>query len=172
MSALEEAIRNVSDFPKPGIEFKDISLLLSDSVVFRETIDRFRDYHLNDKIDMVVGIEARGFVFGPALAYALGAGFCMARKPGKLPYEVYRQEYDLEYGTDALELHIDAFSSGQRVLLMDDLLATGGSIGALVSLIRRHFDVEIVGVDFLIELSFLKGRERLKGLPVCSLVEY
>lgn len=121
---------------------------------------------------MVVGIEARGFIFSSALAYALGAGTCLVRKPGKLPHTVHRQTYALEYGTDAIEIHTDAFQLGQKILIVDDVLATGGTVAATVALIQSHFEVEIVELDFLIELEFLHGRERLAGLPLHALVKY
>jgi len=123
-------------------------------------------------IDRVVGIEARGFIFASALAYALGTGTCLVRKPGKLPYAVHRQPYELEYGTDAVEIHVDAFTPGQKILIVDDLLATGGTAAATIELIQNNFDVEIVEVDFVIELSCLEGRKKLSGLPVHALIQY
>ncbi|MEN8260826.1 MAG: adenine phosphoribosyltransferase [Pseudomonadota bacterium] len=172
MEQLEAAIRNIPDFPKPGIQFKDITPLLADGSLFRETIDRLKARHENSRIDVVVGIEARGFIFASALAYALGAGTCLVRKPGKLPHTVRRQNYELEYGTDAVEIHADAFSPGQRILIVDDVLATGGTVAAAAKLIQDNFSVEIVEVDFLIELGFLNGRKKLAGLPVCALIAY
>lgn len=121
---------------------------------------------------MVVGIEARGFIFASALAYALGAGTCLVRKPGKLPHTVHRQTYELEYGTDAVEIHLDAFQPGQRILIIDDVLATGGTVAATAKLISSHFDVEIVELNFLMELEFLDGRSKLPGQPVFSLLSY
>ena len=172
MKEIEAAIRNIPNFPKPGIQFKDITPLLADAELFSKTIDYFQALYPPKSVDVVVGIEARGFVFASALAYALGAGTAMLRKSGKLPAKVYRETYNLEYGTDALEIHADAFSTGQRVLLVDDLLATGGTVQAALNLIRKNFQVEVVGVDFLIELSFLNGREKLSGVPVHALVQY
>lgn len=172
MEQLKNAIRTIPDFPKPGIQFKDITPLLADGDRLREAIDHFKERHLDNGIDVVVGIEARGFIFASALAYALGAGTCLVRKPGKLPHTVHRQTYELEYGTDAVEIHSDAFTPGQRILVIDDVLATGGTIAATIELIRRNFDVEIVEVDFLIELAFLNGRAQLSGVPTHSLIKY
>lgn len=172
MEQLESAIRTIPDFPKPGIQFKDITPLLADGALFRETIDRLKERHEDKGIDLVVGIEARGFIFASALAYALGAGTCLVRKPGKLPHTIHQQTYDLEYGTDAVEIHRDAFEPGQKILIVDDVLATGGTVTATVELIRSHFDVEIAGVDFLIELSFLNGRDKLPALPIHALITY
>jgi adenine phosphoribosyltransferase len=172
MKEIEAAIRNIPDFPSPGIQFKDITPLLANAELFAKTIDQFKALHPAGSVDMVVGIEARGFVFASALACALGAGTTLLRKPGKLPSVVFRETYDLEYGTDALEIHADAFLPGQRVLLIDDLLATGGTVRAALDLIRKNFEVELVGVDVLIELCFLNGREQLKGVPVQALVQY
>lgn len=172
MEQLKAAIRTIPDFPKSGIQFKDITPLLADGRLFHQTIDLLRDRHAGKGIDMVVGIEARGFIFASALAYALDAGTCLVRKPGKLPHAVHRQTYDLEYGTDAVEIHSDAFLPGQKILIVDDVLATGGTVAATVELIRRNFAVEIVEIDFIIELAFLGGREKLPGFPVHSLVVY
>ena len=173
MDQIVATIRNIPDFPRPGIQFKDITPLLADSGCFQRTIDLLADRHRNSRIDMVAGIEARGFVFASALAYALGAGTTLLRKPGKLPHAVYRQSYDLEYGSDSIEIHTDAFRPGQRVLLVDDLLATGGTVAAALRLVRENFSVEIVEVDFLIELRDLRGREKLPAdVPVHALVEY
>ncbi len=170
MEHLKNAIRTIPNFPKPGIQFKDITPLLANGDLFRQTIDAFATRHADSGIDRVVGIEARGFIFASALAYALGAGTCLVRKPGKLPHTVHRQTYELEYGTDAVEIHTDAFQPGQRILLIDDVLATGGTVGATIELIRRNFEVEIVEVDFLLELAFLKGREKLAGAPIHALI--
>jgi len=161
-----EAIRTVQGFPTSGIAFKDITPLLADGPLFHTAIDVFRERHLKNRIDVVVGIEARGFVFASALAYALGAGITLVRKPGKLPYSVHRKAYALEYGEDALEIHTDAFKPGQRILLVDDVLATGGTVAATVELINTHFEVEIVEIDFLLELGFLEGRQKLAGQSV------
>jgi adenine phosphoribosyltransferase len=172
MNQFEKSIRTVPDFPKPGIQFKDITPLLASGELFRAAIDALKKRHEDHRIDMVVGIEARGFVFASALAYALGAGTCLVRKPGKLPHTVHRQTYELEYGTDTLEIHADAFMPGQRILIVDDVLASGGTVAATVELIRSHFEVGIVEIDFLIELGFLGGRKKLAGLPLHALVTY
>lgn len=172
MKKLEAAIRNIPDFPKPGIQFKDITPLLADGETFRTAIDAFRTRHAANRIDAVVGIEARGFVFASALAYALETGTCMVRKPGKLPHSAYRIDYDLEYGTDAVEIHTDAFRPGERIVIIDDVLATGGTVSATVDLIRSNFDVEIVEIDFLIELAVLKGRERIGFPNLHALLKY
>jgi len=172
MEQLKAAIRTIPDFPKPGIQFKDITPLLADGEAFRKTIDRLKARHKNAGIDRVVGIEARGFIFASALAYALGAGTCLVRKPGKLPHTVHRQTYELEYGTDAVEIHADAFLPGQKILIVDDVLATGGTVAATIELIQNNFTVEIVEIDFLIELAFLKGREKLLNLPIHALITY
>jgi len=172
MQHLEEAIRTIPDFPKSGIQFKDITPLLADGNRFRETIDLLKDRHAGCGIDMVVGIEARGFIFSSALAYALGAGTCLVRKPGKLPHTVHQQTYDLEYGTDTVEIHSDARGPGQKILIVDDVLATGGTVAATVELIQSNFDVEIAEIDFLIELGFLNGRDRLAEMPVHALITY
>lgn len=172
MKHLDAAIRTIPDFPKPGIQFKDITPLLADAEVFREAIDALKDRYEGKGIDLVVGIEARGFIFSSALAYALGAGSGLVRKPGKLPYTTYRQSYELEYGTDAVEIHTDAFKPGQKILLVDDVLATGGTVAATVELIQNNFDVEIVGIAFLIELTFLEGRKKLEGSSLHALITY
>jgi adenine phosphoribosyltransferase len=170
MEPFETAIRTISDFPKPGIQFKDITPLLADGAVFRATIDNLKERHLGKGIDMVVGIEARGFIFASALAYALGVGTCLVRKPGKLPYTVHRHTYELEYGTDTIEIHSDAFTSGQKIIVVDDVLATGGTVAATVALLREHFDVEIAEIDFVVELRDLEGRSKLPALPIYSLI--
>jgi adenine phosphoribosyltransferase len=168
---LKEFIRTVPDFPKPGILFYDITTLLKDKTGFAQLIDAFAAYYIGKEIDLVLGIEARGFIFGPALAYRLNAGFVPVRKPGKLPAPTARVNYDLEYGTDALEIHIDAIQPGQRVIIVDDLLATGGTMEATVELVKR-LQGEIVGLGFAIELDFLKGRPKLKEFDVFSLLHY
>ena len=172
MEHIKAAIRTIPDFPKPGIQFLDITPLLADGERFREIIDLLKDRHADSGIDMVVGIEARGFIFASALAYALGAGTCLVRKPGKLPHTVHQQTYELEYGTDAVEIHSDAFQPGQKILIIDDVLATGGTVAATVELIQNNFAVEIVEIDFLIELGFLNGRQKLPDLPVQALITY
>jgi len=172
MENLKSIIRDIPDFPKPGIIFKDIAPLLADADSFREVIDEFKYRHAVNQIDMVVGIEARGFLFSSALAYGLRAGTCMVRKPGKLPHTVHQKTYELEYGTDTIEIHADALKPGQRIIIFDDVLATGGTVSATAELIEQHFDVEIVEIDFLMELKFLNGRDRLHPWPIFSLLEY
>jgi adenine phosphoribosyltransferase len=172
MDKLSKLIRNIPDFPKPGIQFKDITPLLADAECFHEAIDALRNRHAGKGIDMVVGIEARGFIFSSALAYALEAGTCLVRKTGKLPDAVHRLSYELEYGTDALEIHADALQRGQKILIIDDVLATGGTVCATAEMISRHFAVDIVELDFLIELEFLEGRKKLNRWPVYSLLQY
>ncbi len=172
MEKLKKLIRNIPDFPKAGIEFKDISPLLADADSFREAIDELKYRHAVNHIDMVVGIEARGFVFAAALAYALRAGTCMVRKPGKLPHTVHQQTYELEYGSDTVEIQTDALAGGQRIVIVDDVLATGGTVLAATELIDRNFEVEIVEIDFLMELKSLNGREKLHDWPVHSLLQY
>lgn len=171
MSDLKSSIRNVPDFPKPGIGFKDITTLLIDGPAFREAVDLLAERFRNQEIKKVVGIESRGFVFGSVIAYKWGVGFVPVRKPGKLPAETISEEYDLEYGTDSLEIHRDAITPGEKVLIVDDLLATGGTAQATVNLINR-LGGEIAGIAFLIELSFLNGRQKLNGYDVLSLMEY
>ena len=171
MERLEKLIRDIPDFPKPGILFKDISPLLADPEGFHDAIDALRQRHADTRIDMVVGIEARGFIFSSALAYALRAGTCMVRKPGKLPHTIHRQTYELEYGCDTVEIHTDALAAGQRILIVDDVLATGGTVCASVNLITRHFDVEIVEIDFLMELTALAGRRKLAPWSVHALLQ-
>lgn len=171
MDEIREIIRNVPDFPKKGIQFKDITTLTKDGKSFAKVIDLF-DKKFGDKnIDVIVGIESRGFIFGGALAYKWGIGFVPVRKPGKLPAEKIREEYELEYGTDALEIHTDSILKGQRVLIIDDLLATGGTISATVNLIER-LGGEITGMAFVIELSFLHGREKVHKYNIVTLVDY
>ncbi len=172
MDKLQSYIRNIPDFPKPGIQFKDITPLLANADGFHETIDIFKQRLAHKQIDVVVGIEARGFIFASALAYALHAGTCMIRKPGKLPHTVHTQTYELEYGTDTVEIHTDAFMPRQRIVIFDDVLATGGTVSASAELIERNFEVEIVEIDFLMELKFLNGRARLTRWPAYSMLEY
>lgn len=173
MDNLKQLIREIPDFPKPGILFYDITTLLKDAHGFRTTIDRLVEMlgPASRNIDVVVGMEARGFIFAPALAYRLGAGFVPIRKPKKLPAEVEAIEYDLEYGTDALEVHKDAIGAGHRVLIADDLLATGGTAKAVVDLVER-LGGEVVACGFVVELTFLNGRDRLEGHNVVSLLQY
>jgi len=171
MEDLKKLIREVPDYPKPGILFYDITTLLKDKDGFRVLIDRFCAHYEGHKIDLVAGIEARGFIFAPALAYQLGAGFLPVRKPKKLPAKTAKVSYALEYGTDTLEMHEDAVQKGQRVLVCDDLLATGGTAAAAVELIRSLGGI-VEGAAFAVELSFLKGRAKLAGLDVFSLMQY
>ena len=168
---LKRRIREIPDFPKTGILFRDITPLLSDGRAFHQTIDFLGERYVDRKVDIVVGVEARGFIMGAALAYKLGAGNALVRKEGKLPFKTNRATYALEYGTDTLEIHQDAIKPGQRVVLADDLLATGGTISAAAELVRQ-LGGEIVELAFLIELTSLKGRERLASLPVFSLIQY
>ncbi len=168
---LRDLIRDVPNFPKEGIVFKDITTLTRDPAGLRESIDQIVKQYADAEIDIVVGIEARGFIFGGAIAYLLNAGFVPARKQGKLPAETVRAEYELEYGTDAIEIHRDAISKGQRVLIVDDLLATGGTAAAAVELVEK-LEGELVGIAFLIDLTFLNGREKLQGRKITSLVDY
>ena len=171
MDELKQLIREVPDFPKPGINFYDITTLLKHAAGLRQTVDALAKEFEGDHIDTVVGIEARGFIFAPALAYHLRAGFVPVRKPKKLPATVARVNYDLEYGTDSLEIHLDAIQPGQRVVIVDDLLATGGTMQATVQLVRQ-LGGEIAGLGFAIELDFLKGREKFQGYDVLSLLHY
>lgn len=171
LDLVRSRIRDVADFPKPGILFKDITPLLSDGVAFRTTIDLLAEQVRPLRADVVVGIESRGFLFGTPLAIALGLGFVPVRKPGKLPSAATRVEYDLEYGTDAVEMHTDALTKGTRVLVVDDVIATGGTARATIELVRR-LGAEAVGAAFLIELTFLEGGARLAPVPIFSLVRY
>lgn len=171
MKTLHNALRTIPDFPKPGIQFKDIAPLLSNPRHFNETIEALKAYHINDQLDQIVGIESRGFLFASALAYALGCGTTLIRKPGKLPGTIHQQTYNLEYGSDALEIQTDALQTAQRVLLIDDVLATGGTIAAARRLIENHFDVHLLGATFLLELRALKGRSLLTDLPVHALIQ-
>jgi adenine phosphoribosyltransferase len=168
---LKALVRTVPDFPKPGILFYDITTLLKDKTGFAKLIDALAAHYIPSNIDLVLGIEARGFIFGPALAYRLNAGFVPVRKPRKLPAPVARVTYDLEYGSDTLEIHLDAIQPGQRVVLVDDLLATGGTMEATVKLVKQ-LGGEIAGLAFAIELDFLKGRDRFAGHDVFSLLHY
>lgn len=171
MDAVRSRIRDVPDFPKKGIVFKDITPVLSDPSLFRTVIDAFVGRWKDERIDKVVGIESRGFIFAAPLAYALGAGFTIVRKPGKLPWEVIREAYALEYGEAALELHIDAVGPGERVLVVDDVLATGGTAEAVGRLVTRQ-GADLVAYSFLVELSFLGGAKRLGPAKVHSLLTY
>jgi adenine phosphoribosyltransferase len=168
---LKSLIRSVPDFPKPGILFYDVTTLLKDKVGFARLIDALSEHYLDQAIDVVMGIEARGFIFGPALAYRLNAGFVPVRKPKKLPAETVRWTYDLEYGSDTLEIHKDALHPGQRVLIVDDLLATGGTALATMNL-AKTLGGQIVGFAFVIELDALAGRQKLAPFDVFSLIHY
>jgi adenine phosphoribosyltransferase len=164
-------IRSVTDFPKKGIVFRDITTLLKDPDAFRDALAEMKKYCSGKKIDVIVGIESRGFIIGSVLAHELGVGFIPVRKPGKLPADTIKEEYSLEYGKDAIEIHKDAVAPGQNVLIVDDLLATGGTVAAAARLVER-LGGKITGLCFLIELTFLKGREKIKGYDIFSLVKY
>lgn len=168
---IDDLIRAIPDFPIPGILFRDITPLLKDKAGFKSAINLFVNHYRNDRIDLVVGIEARGYMLGAPLAYALGAGFVPVRKPGKLPGTKFTEEYALEYGTNSLEIHSDAVAHGQRVAVIDDLLATGGTAAATRRLLER-LGAHIVGFGFLIELEALGGRNALPGVDVVSFVRY
>jgi adenine phosphoribosyltransferase len=168
---LKKLIREVPDFPKKGILFYDITTLLKDKVGFATLIDALSEHYLGKKIDLVLGMEARGFIFGPALAYRLNAGFVPVRKPGKLPAATQKYDYALEYGTNTLEIHVDAIQKGQRVIIVDDLLATGGTAEATARL-AESLGADIAGLGFVVELDFLNPREKLKGHDVFSLLHY
>jgi adenine phosphoribosyltransferase len=171
MEDLKKLIREIPDYPKPGILFYDITTLLKDRTGFHRMVDKLCDHYQGKHVDVVAGIEARGFIFGPALAYRLGTGFVPVRKPKKLPWKTASVSYQLEYGTDRLEIHEDAVNKGQRVLICDDLLATGGTAAAAVSLVRQ-LGGEVAGAAFAVELTFLKGRAKLPGIDVFSLMAY
>lgn len=171
MDELKEIIRNVPDFPKKGILFYDITTLLKNGPAFSKVIDELVRRYQEKKIDLVLGIESRGFIFAAVLADRLGAGFIPVRKPGKLPAETLQATYDLEYGKDSLEIHRDAIQPGQQVLLVDDLLATGGTAAAALQLVRQLEGI-VVGVAFIIELEFLQGRKKLEGCEITSLLQY
>ena len=164
-------IRSIPDYPKPGILFRDITTLLKDRKAFRQAVQLMTDKYRNKKIGAVVAVEARGFILGGAVAHRLNAGFIPVRKKGKLPAKTHSVTYNLEYGTDTLEIHLDAFDPGTRILVIDDLLATGGTVRAVTDLIQQ-LKGKIVGIAFLIELTDLKGREKLKGFPLYSLIKY
>ncbi len=168
---IKAAIRNIPDFPKPGIQFKDITPVLADARLFAGAIDLLTENFAPGSVDAVVGIDARGFIFAAAAAIKLNAGFVPVRKKGKLPHTTHEQDYALEYGTATVAMHIDALKPGARVLLIDDLLATGGTSAAAVALVKK-LGAEILEASFLIELKFLDGREKLKGVPIRSIVAY
>ena len=168
---LRAKIREIPDFPKPGILFYDITTLLKDPVAYKESIDLMLEPYRDERVDIVVGMESRGFIFSAPMAYQLGTGLVPVRKLGKLPAETLTVEYALEYGSNTLEVHRDAIAPGQRVLIVDDLLATGGTVRGTIELIER-LKGEVVGLAFLVELDFLKGRERLEGRKVTSVISY
>jgi len=171
MDDLKKLIREIPDYPKPGILFYDLTTLLKDPRGFHSVVDQLCEHYTGKKVDVVAGIEARGFIFAPALAYRLGAGFVPVRKPKKLPWKTESVTYALEYGTDQLDIHADAVKPGQRVILCDDLLATGGTAAAAIKLIRQ-LGGEVAGAAFAVELSFLNGRSKLPGIDVFSLLKY
>jgi adenine phosphoribosyltransferase len=171
LAELKKHIRDIPNFPQEGIIFKDISTLIKNKDAFKKSVDILARKFKKEKVEYVVGVEARGFIFGAALAYKLGAGFVPVRKKGKLPYKTKSVTYQLEYGTDTLEIHADAFKPNARVLIVDDLLATGGTVQAVTQLIRAQ-KVKIVGIAFLVELKFLNGKDRLKNLPIYSILQY
>jgi adenine phosphoribosyltransferase len=168
---LASMIRDVRDFPKEGIVFKDITTLIKDAEAFRTVIDMVADHYADLEIDAVVAVEARGYIFGAPVAYKLGAGFVPVRKVGKLPAETVREEYELEYGTDSVEMHKDGIERGQKVLIVDDLIATGGSALATARLVEK-LGGEVVGLAFVIELTFLNGVDKLKGYDVFTIIQY
>lgn len=168
---LRDRVRNVPDFPTPGILFRDIAPALSDGPLFRDIVKHFAGLYAEAGADSIVAIESRGFIIGAPLAVELGVGFTLIRKPGKLPWETVRVDYDLEYGTDALEAHTDALGAGHRALIVDDVLATGGTAAATVQLVRK-LGATVVGCAFVIELAPLNGRKRLTGLPVETILSY
>jgi adenine phosphoribosyltransferase len=171
IESIRRAIRNIPDFPKPGIIFRDITPLLGNGPLFAKTIDVLAERYRKQKIDTILGIESRGFIVGAALAYNLGAGFCVVRKPGKLPYDTHSASYELEYGTDSLEIHIDAIPENARVVIADDLIATGGTAAATAQLVSK-LGGKVVECAFVIELSFLKGRDKLRPYGVFSIIQY
>ena len=171
MQHLKKLIREVPDWPKPGILFYDLTTLVADPAGLRDVVDNLAERYRGQKIDVVAGIEARGFILAPAVALRLGTGFVPIRKPKKLPWKTTRVTYELEYGSDALEIHQDAVRPGQRVLLLDDLLATGGTAAAATALLRQ-LGGEVAGAAFIVELTFLKGRTKLPGLDVHALLQY
>ncbi len=171
MDELKSKIRNIEDFPKPGIGFKDITTLLADASSFNRAVDLMAHRYIEKEVDIVLGIEARGFILGAALAYKLNKGVILVRKPGKLPYKTHSISYDLEYGTDTLEIHQDAIRPGMKVLIADDVLATGGTVKAVIELIEK-MGGEVVECAFLTELTFLEGSKKLDGKPIYSLLQF
>jgi adenine phosphoribosyltransferase len=170
-SELRDCVRDIPDFPKPGIVYKDITPLLSNTDAFRSTIDLIADHFEGEQVDRVLGVEARGFIIAAPVAYRFGAAFVPVRKAGKLPWEIERVEYELEYGTDLLEIHRDAVEPGDRVVIVDDVLATGGTAAATIRLVEK-LGGTVIGLAFVIELGFLEGRKKLDGYEVLSLVTY
>jgi adenine phosphoribosyltransferase len=170
-SWLKDHIRDIPDFPKPGVVFKDITPLLADVDAFRFAVDAVADHFAGSEVHKVLGVEARGFIIAAPVAYRFGAGFVPVRKAGKLPHEIEREEYELEYGTDLLEIHRDAVSPGENVLIVDDVLATGGTASATVRLVER-LGANVLGLGFVIELAFLHGRDKLPGRDLVSLLVY
>jgi adenine phosphoribosyltransferase len=168
---LSEKIRSIPDFPKPGILFRDITTLLKDGAAFAETIDRLYEHYKDKRVSKVIGIESRGFIFGAPLALRLGCGYVPVRKPGKLPAEKVSVEYELEYGTDRIEMHKDAVAPGERVVIVDDLLATGGTAAAARALVE-NLGAEISGIAFIIELDSLNGRAKLPGADIFTIIHY
>ncbi|MBN2052375.1 adenine phosphoribosyltransferase [Candidatus Woesearchaeota archaeon] len=168
---IKKAIRTIPNFPKKGIMFRDITTLLQNPKAFKKTCDALYKRYKGKKIDVVVAIESRGFIFGSVLAYMLGVGFVPVRKPGKLPHKTIREEYELEYGKDAVEMHADAISKGQRVLIIDDLIATGGTVAAAIKLVEK-LGGKVLECCFVVELPELKGRQKIKGYPIFNLVEF
>jgi len=171
MNHLKELIREIPDYPKPGILFYDLTTLLRNPKGFHSLVDALCDHYEGQHVDAVVGIEARGFILAPALAYRLGAGFVPVRKPKKLPAKAVSVTYDLEYGTDTLEIHEDAIKPGTRILISDDLLATGGTAAATVALVRK-LGGNVVGASFAVELTFLNGRKKLPGIDIFTMIQY
>ena len=171
MTDFSKFIRDIPDFPQPGILFKDITPLLQDPHAFRDAVDAMAAHYESKNVDVVVGIDARGFIFGGALAYRLGVGFVPVRKSGKLPYRTHEASYELEYGVDTLGIHQDAFPPGSRVLICDDVIATGGTLAATIDLVKK-LDSEVAGIAVLIELTFLNGREKLTNQDIFSLIEF
>jgi adenine phosphoribosyltransferase len=171
IQALKAKIRDIPDFPKSGVVFKDITPLLADGQAFQTAVDLLSNRYLGTTLDLVVGVEARGFIIGSVLAYKLRVGHVIIRKAGKLPYKTHRAVYHLEYGTDTLEIHQDAIHPGQRVLIADDVLATGGTVATAIDLVKK-LGGEIIELAFLVELTFLKGREKLRDYPIFSLIKY
>ncbi len=168
---LEKSIRNIPNFPKPGILFRDLTTLIQNKAAFKKSIDLLAKKYKGKKIDKVVGVEARGFIFGAALAHKINAGFVPVRKKGKLPYKTISTTYELEYGTDTLEIHKDAITAGEKILIIDDLLATGGTVKAVVDLIKQ-LQGKILGIGFIIELVDLHGRDKIKEYPLYSLIKF